>query len=199
MKVGVVLGYGLFTPERKDYKAYLDSVARHIGEDGLDRAILCGGFTDPKQPDKSEAGTIKEYLLSANPNFNQYVLEEESINTNQNIEFAAKEISEEDEVYIYCDSIRLPKVFWIAAHFILGKSQTEIARVFIEYAKTGSTSVDINKPIVFERLRTIGFDFPKEKGYIIAQTAASLVDVMSLYNEEIKNLDEEVRKEIFGI
>ena len=199
MKKGVVLGYGLFSPERIDYKSYLDFVAIRINEDNLDDVILCGGFTTPKQLDKSEAESMREYLVSVNPDFNSYILEENSINTNQNIEFASGEIDDADETYIYCDSVRIPKVFWIAAHFILKKSQVEIAKYFLDYAKTGAKSIDITKPVEFERVKIVGFDFLREKGAMITQIAASLVDVMALYNDEIKTLDEEARKELFGL
>jgi hypothetical protein len=199
MKTGIVLGYGLFSPEKEDYRSYLDFVAQRIKGDNLDKIILCGGFTDPKQPDKSEAGTMGKYLRSLSPD-TQYVLEERSINTNQNIEFASKEIGEDDEVFVYCDSIRIPKSAWIAAHFILGESQEKIAVRFLNYAKTGVKSIDIKKPIEFGRLKIVGFDFSsKTKDAAISQTGASLVDVMSLYNEEIRKLDEEVRKEVFGL
>ena len=58
-KVGIVLLYGLYTPEKKDYRGYLEFVASEIGTRGLDRVILCGGFTDREQPNSSEAATAR--------------------------------------------------------------------------------------------------------------------------------------------
>lgn len=194
------MGYGLFSPEKDYYRSYLDFVANQIGEDLLDKVVVSGGFTDVKQQDKSEAATIREYLTSVVSGFDNYVLEENSINTNQNIAFSAKEIGEEDEVFIYCDLLRLAKVAWIAMHFILGRSQKEIAEAFLDYEKARGVPIDIHKPFKYDRLKVTGFEFSgKFKETSINQLLTSLVDVIALYNDEVNKLDEENRKELFGL
>ena len=196
MKVGIVLLYGLFSKERADYKGYLDFIAKEVSNKKLDKVILCGGFTDPNRPKESEAFTAEKYLLSVNPEYGGFVLEDKSITTNQNLEFAETKLTESDEIIVYCDLVRLAKVIWIAAHYLLSVPQKEIYKELLTFAY----KKDLYRNFVYKNLTVVGYDFPgKSKEEMIGQTFASLIDVMALYDEELEKMDVDARKKDFKL
>jgi len=198
MKVGIVLCYGHFHSGRTDYqsyKQYLDFVAEEIGRRGLERVLLCGGFTVPERPKDSEASTCHRYLLSVKPDFTNYVLEDRSITTNQNLEFAAKEIKPRDEVVVYGDLIRSAKIIWIAMHFLLKVPRDEIYRALHEFAYAKDLHKELPGEFRYRNLTVVGFDWPgRTKEETIRQIFATLMDVMSLYEEEKGRMEIEQRK-----
>lgn len=195
MNIAVVLLYGLYSPDRLDYKEYFDYIIKEIEEKKYDKVILCGGVTFPQIENISEAQSAKNYLVSKS-NFNKYILEEKSINTNQNIEFASKSLSEDDNVTVYCDLTRIAKISWISAHYILKENLDSIFKKMMEFAY----EKDIYKPFKMKNLAVIGFDFKdKSKEEMIGQSFATLFDVMSLYNKEFERQDLEQRKNDFGL
>lgn len=196
MKIGVVLLYGLFSQERTDYKGYLEFIAKEVNDKKLDSVILCGGFTDPKRPEESEASTAEKYLLSINTKFNSYILEDKSITTNQNLEFSKTKLNESDEIIVYCDLIRLAKVIWIATHFLLEVPQKEIYEELLKFAY----GKNLYKSFIYKNMTIVGYDFPgKSKEEMIGQTFATLIDVMALYDNEFDELDVTYRKKDFGL
>lgn len=92
MNIGIALLYGLYNPTRTNYKGYLDFISKKTIEEKLDKLILCGGYTDPKQPTISEAGSVKKYINSTNTEFDKFVLEESSTNTNPYKPFVYKNL-----------------------------------------------------------------------------------------------------------
>jgi len=196
VKTGVVLCYGLYSPERTDYKEYLDFIAKEIDKRNLERVILCGGFTNPKRPKESEASTARDYLLSVKPDFTSYVLEDSSINTNQNLEFAAKSLGKEEEIVVYGDLIRLAKIIWIAMHFLIGAPQKEIYKALHDFAH----AKDLYREFEYRNLKIVAFDFPgRTKGETIGQSFAALLDVMALYDKGFNQANIEQRKKDFGL
>ena len=203
MKVGIVLCYGQFRPERTDYvsyKQYLDFIAGEIGKRGLERAILCGGFTVPEHPEDSEASTCQKYLLLIKPDFTNYFLEDRSITTNQNLEFAAKELKPEDEIVVFGDLIRLAKIIWIAMHFLLHASQDEIFKAVFEFASAKDLHKELPGEFRYRNLTVVGFDWPgRTREETIRQIFATLSDVLSLYDEKKNHMELKQRKRDFRL
>lgn len=196
MKTAVVLLYGLYSPERKDYQAYLDSIAQEIKANNFEQVVLCGGFTNPKRPHESEASTVHDYLLSVNPSFTNFVLEDQSVTTNQNLEFAANRVTKNDQIVVYCDLCRQAKVIWIACHFLLGLSQTQIYQLLIDFAY----QKDVYKNFCQQNLTVKGFDFVgRTKEELIGQIYASILDVIATTNPELERVDVAYRKKDFGL
>lgn len=50
------------TNQTKDTKAYLDRFADFVRKNKVDVAVLCGSHTNLKHKEKSETGTMAEYL-----------------------------------------------------------------------------------------------------------------------------------------
>ena|SRR3989304_6497992 len=196
MKTGIVLLYGLFTPKRKDYLDYLKFINQEIQTKKLDKVILCGGFTNPKKPKDSEASSAKKYLKEINPNFTNFLLEDKSVNTNQNLQFAAKNLDNTKEIIVYCDLTRLAKVIWIAMHFLLNEKKVLIYTELFKFIHQRN----LYKPFVYKNLSFIGFDFPgKTKEEMIGQSFATLLDVMAIYNKDYNKMDIQQRKKDFGL
>ena len=200
MKIGVVLCYGLYGPERTDYSQYLDFVAQEIDKRGLKKVIICGGFNVPERPNDSEAATVQDYLLSVKPGFTNYILEEKSINTNQNLEFAAQSLGEEDEVVVYGDLIRLAKIIWIAMHFLLKVPKGEIYKSLHEFAYAKDLHKELPGEFNYRNLKVVGFDWPgRTKEETIRQIFATLLDVMELYDKEFERMGVEQRKKDYRL
>lgn len=200
MKVGIVLCYGFFNPEKESYRKYLDFISQEISDRGFEKVVICGGRTDPSRPADSESATVTEYLRTVNPGFDNYVLEERSINTNQNLEFAATELEPGDEIILYGDQIRLAKIIWIAMHFLLKVPKNEIYKALHEFAYAKDLHRELPGEFKYRNLTVVGFDFPgRTKEETIRQTFATLLDVMALYDEDFARMDVEQRKKDFKL
>jgi len=192
VKTGIVLCYGRYSPEKTSYKAYLDFVSAEIGKRALERVIICGGFTDPRE---SEAATVRDYLLSVKPEFNLYILEEKSITTNQNLEFAAAELGPDDEIVVYGDLIRMAKIIWIAMHFLLKVPKDQIYKALHEFVYAKDLHRESPGEFKYRNLTVVGFDFPgRTREETIRQTFATPLDVMALYDEDFARMDVAQRK-----
>jgi hypothetical protein len=194
MKTAIVLLYGLYAPQREKYGRYLREVVSDSKKEGVGRLILCGGYTDPKKPEVSEAGSVKDFLEDLGVD-REIVLEDKSITTNQNLELAAGLIDEDGELIVYCDEARKAKVIWLALHFFLGLPQQEIYKVVLNYFSDERIGGDFE----CSNLTVKGFDVGSEKDDILGQTYASILDVLAAYEEELNDLDLKKRKEKFGI
>ncbi len=84
MVIGIVLGYG--TDERKygKFQQEVEKEARRLG--GFSHTVLCGGYTDRKQPKESEAGVLRRLLnRKSTRNLGRMLLEEGSVDTMGNM------------------------------------------------------------------------------------------------------------------
>lgn len=196
MKIAVVLLYGLYEEKREDYKGYLDFIKSEIVNEGFDKIILCGGFTNPERPSDSEASTAKEYLRASLPSAD-FVLEDKSITTNQNLEFAAQFVKDlsKSEIFVYGDLIRKTKIAWIAGHFLLGLNKMDLYQILIDYVHER----DIYKDLLIKNLRIRTYDFNKTKEETIGCSFTTLLDVLALYDDKLNEIDLNKRKELFGI
>lgn len=199
-KIGIVLLYGIYSEERRDYRKYLNYIVDEIVQEKLDQVILCGGHTNPNRLTASEASTARDYLLTKN-NFNKYILEDKSITTNQNLMYAADKlvkmnIDEDDEIFVYGDLTRKSKIAWIAMHEIFNLSQKEIFAFMLEYVH----EQNVYKDIKYKNLIIRGFDFiEKSKEETIAMSFTAILDVLALYDTDLEKIDNERRKKLFGI
>jgi len=197
MKVGIVHGYGLYSPDRKDYEKYLGFIAEEIKRENFDKVILCGGFTVPDHPNKSEVSTAREYLLTK-IDFDNYILEDRSISTNQNLEFAAEHLAELDNIeriIVYGDYTRLAKIIWIAMHFLMRLEKLEIYKQMLSFVSKRQTHSDF----IYDKLTIRSYDFDKTKEEMIGMSCTAILDVMAVYDDELNEIDLEYRRKLFGL
>ncbi len=119
MILTIILGYGIFFEQNSQYRKYLDQCVSVINETNTTHIITTGGCTNNEYPNLSEASTVAEYIKKHVPHLSENIfLEENSLTTLQNIEFAKDLISQKqilpEKIYITCDSIRASKVFYLA-------------------------------------------------------------------------------------
>ena len=196
MKTAVVLLYGLDSPARVDYREYLDKVAGEIGKGGFGKVVLCGGFTDPQRVDESEASSVQAYLKDKVGGFENFVLEDRSINTNQNLEYAAGHVDEGDEVVVFCERLRLAKVIWTAMHFLLKAGREDIYQELLRYVSLS----DLVVAFKYKNLSVVGFEFGRRsKEEMMDQSFRAILDVEALYSGEAERLNVEQRKKDFNL
>ena len=133
----VLFGFGLFDESNPRYKAYVDRFAKFVNKEGIDEIVLCGGHTNRDMPEKSEAGTIAEYLrplIGANVKVH---VEDQSFTTEQNIKFAKQYINLDgsNRIIIISDSVRFFKVFWIMLDHWFNLSKEEIIQNWFDIVK----------------------------------------------------------------
>ncbi|MCD4811838.1 YdcF family protein [bacterium] len=195
MKIAIILLYGLYDPKNTNYQAYFDFLITEIKKQKFDKVILCGGYTFPHIENISEAESAKRYLQSKSQ-YDDYILEDKSINTNQNLEFASKHISSKDDLFVYGDWIRIAKISWISAHFLLKESLENIFNAMMQFVY----KKEPYKPFTMKNLTVIGYDFKgKSKEEMVGQTFATLFDVISLYNKDFEKQNIDQRKKDFGL
>ncbi len=135
-RYATLFGFGLFDESKKDYKEYLDRFADFVKKNRIDHVILCGGHTDVAHPNKSEAGTMAEYLR---PHLGTATIhiEDQSITAEQNISFAKKflDFSDGNHVFLVSDSARFFKNYWIALDRWYGLSKEQIIGMWFDMVK----------------------------------------------------------------
>lgn len=139
--IGIILGYGVFIQPNPNYQKYLDSVYRHFSKNHPDLLIICGGYSNKNYPDISESKSIATFYHHYYPNIKfPIILEEQSLTTAQNLQFALKLLKPNESlcVNIICDSIRVPKVINLALkifdpiyHFNL--SEPQCLKILMKY------------------------------------------------------------------
>lgn len=195
MKTNVLLCYGTFEEPNEEYKKYLDWAMKDSVESGAEKIVVCGGHTNNLNFSISEAESVATYLHKINHGFAHIELEDQSLTTNQNLEFASSKISPDDQITVYCDLARMAKIIWMASAYLLHKDRKEIANAIFEFSKDRKI-----KPFQSWNLTVKPFDFPSRDKYLcIAQTFSSLLEVEAIYDTEMENRIVEQRKIDFGI
>mgnify|MGYP001601676814 CR=1 FL=1 len=196
MKTAIVLGYGVFQETNTEYKEYLEWIAKDCQEQGIEKIIFTGGCSNNTLPGISEAKANLDYLQKIYPNMPQSVLEEKSITTAQNLQFSAQFIDPNlDVIIVYCDLYRTAKINWISLHYLLGLSRHDIAILLLEFVKVRKI-----RHFTYKNLTVKGYDFPsRDKMIAFGQTYSSLIEVESLYDQDVDQKLNDQRKQEFGI
>ena len=131
MNITIVLGYGVFKEDNLQYKGYLDDALKLIEENKSDLVVTTGGFSNKDLPNLSEAASVRDYFIKVSPNLaDKIIFEEQALSTPQNLEFCKKLLEDKniswDKLYITCDSIRLPKISYLALSCFKNLSEKEI-------------------------------------------------------------------------
>jgi dihydrodipicolinate synthase/N-acetylneuraminate lyase len=198
-KYATLFGFGLFSRDNPGYRAYLDRFAKLVSRKKIDVVVLCGGHTNLSFPEKSEAGTMAEYLrplLGANVRLE---VEDRSSTTEENIRFARDhlDLGPGNEVFVVSDSVRFFKAFWIVLHHWFGLGKGDIASLWFGIAKEvyenpRKKSIDIEPRDVKRLLRYRNVRFVMDglhKDYKSAfhQIISEVVEVESLYDPKIRD------------
>lgn len=200
-KAIVILGYGVFEKSNSNYKNYIDRALSFIKENNFNQIIICGGFTN-HELDISEAASIRDYVTEKDPSrSSQIILEEKSITTPQNLEFASKIISSPIEsIMVICDSIRSPKVYYLALRYFYPEvTEEQIYRSLLSQAL--KKKVDVTKDITleYENLAIQGLNLNRGPQEIGDQIIATMEEIAATNYPEVDKDILEYKKKLFKV
>ncbi len=200
-KAIVVLGYGVFEKSNDNYKNYIDRALSFIKENNFNRIIICGGFTN-HNINISEAASIRDYIVEQDSSLSsQIILEDKSITTPQNLEFASKIISTTvKSIAVICDSIRAPKVYYLALRYFYPKITEEIIYRSL-LSQSIEKKVDVTKDITLEydNLVIQGFNLSRSPKEIGDQIIATMEEVAAFNYSSVDKDILEYKKKLFKI
>lgn len=207
--IAIVLGYGIFIKPNDAYQQrYLEPVLNQIINQNPDLIITCGGASHKDYPNLSEAQTIKDLFISLHPELESKIItEDKSLSTPENLGFSASTIAtnypESDTVTIYCDSCRVPKVFYLALSlFLKNKPRDEkekleiLSQIYLQKLFDFSGPVEIN----FQNITVIGVPLSDNMSMIAQQITSSMLDMHAFdYPDLHKEFVEFRKKKIWGL
>jgi lysine/ornithine N-monooxygenase len=194
----IVLLYGLDHPERADYRGYLDWVGQQIKEYSPNQVILCGGFTDPKQPTISEASSVQTYLEESLPD-REWIREELSLTTFQNLAHAQQTLElsglHADQYFILSDRARQAKVLWIGLAQLLHLPTAEIYTQLQRYI----SQQDYALPFTCQTITFLNYPYTTQVNDLLRQTFSALMEVALLFDPSLEKIADQQRRQDFGL
>lgn len=183
--ISIILGYGVFIPPNANYQKYLEDVLNACLKNQPDLIIVCGGHSSSKYPDFSEAETIRDFYLRIHPELkSKIIIEPNSLSTPENLEFAKNLIIEKyqkiENVIVYCDSCRLPKVFYLSSsQFLNSQNLSEKDRLVILGNIFLSQQPDVSQNIscTYQNLTVVGIPLSDTKELIAYQIMSSMLEM----------------------
>lgn len=202
----IILGYGVFEKTNQIYKKYLDDAISLIKNHQITDLIICGGFTN-KNVQISEASSIKSYLIENKVNSNIF-LEEKSISTPQNLKFSQEIITKNsilpESIIITCDSIRAPKVYYLALRYLSNSlnqksSEEEIYLTLLEQSIQKGLDFTKNLKLNYQKLTIYGFNQDRKEKEISEQIIATMEEIGGCNYPAVDKYITEFKKKQFGI
>jgi hypothetical protein len=208
-RYAVLLGYGRFDRSNTAYRRYVEAFASFVNKNAVDTIILSGGYTDPKHPKISEAGSVFDYIQPLLKRDVGVILEERALTTRQNIEFSKKfmNLKGGDSAMVFCDNVRQPKIMWFILHFWFGLAKIEIEQYFVDYGQkyylrhytTEQIGNEVAKGLTYKNVIVKPYRMRTTIEAAVSQEIATLLEVNTLYD---KSLDRRLMREIkikFGL
>ena len=194
-RIAVLLGNGVFDSNMKNYKEYVDEFIEFVNRNKVDKAIICGGHTNPSAK-LSEASSIKTYVAPRLNNNTKLLVEDKSLTASQSIKLTKPllKLKKTDDVSVFCNSVVAVKVMWFIMHYWFGLSRKEIEEdalnyISLYYSKRNGVD-DIGKGIgrtgvLYENVEVHPCHIQPTIEGAIAQQLISLVDTATLYNPQL--------------
>ncbi len=115
MKIAIIHWYGLVDSKSDFSNLYVKNLEKSLNAEQFDIIISSWWFTN-KDIKKSEAETIKEALYDRIEYKNQWILEEGSFTTFENVKFCAGILDkyEEKSITVFCKNTHLPKITYLS-------------------------------------------------------------------------------------
>lgn len=193
----VLLGFGLFDQSNEKYKAYLDRLAKFVQKKKIEVVVLCGGHSNLKFPERSEAGTMADYLRPILPENVKVELEDRSLTTDQNIKFAKEHISldSKNKIFLVSDSVRFFKNYWLMLHYWFGLSREEISAEWFRIGKEAYSNPkkksinlelkDMKRRLTYKNARIIIDPLHKDFKNAVHVIISEVFDIEGLYDQNI--------------
>ena len=197
-RYAVLNGFGLFDESKMEYKKYLDRFVKFIDKNRIDEVVLCGGRTNPAMPDKSEAGTMAEYLAPKIGNNVKIDIEDASITTTQNLRLAKRfiDLSPENTIFVVADAVRFAKVMWIILSDWFALDRRQAIDYWIDFADKVYLSPnhkgnplrlkDIGKGLRYKNVRVVVDRLHKKYNEAFHTLLTEPLEIEALYDKEIE-------------
>lgn len=130
MKIAIIHWYGLVNPQFDFFDLYLRKLEENLNMEKYDIIISSWWFTN-KDVKKSEAQSLKESLYDCIKSANQWVLEEKSFTTFENVKFCAEILEKYDnkDITVFCMNTHLPKIVYLSLKEYLKISKNETLKL----------------------------------------------------------------------
>ncbi len=208
MKIALVLCYGVYESTNDHYRGYLDRVLAFIKEGEFDQVIIAGGYSN-KDLEISESKAVYDYYLSIDESLkDKLILEESSLTTEENIQFVGhllkEKNSEVSELVVFCDSIRMIKVYMLSMFYfaVLCGFEYDEEKIYLEL-----TDQCLNKQpnllettvLQYENILIQGMGLSRSINEVSLQISSTLLEVGSLRYPPISKTIIEWRKNLWGV
>ncbi|MCW6160366.1 MAG: YdcF family protein [Candidatus Micrarchaeales archaeon] len=196
-KYALLFGFGLFDQSNPKYKAYVDRFAKLVNKKRIEEVVLCGGHTDKNMLEKSEAGTIAEYLkplIGANVKVH---IEDQSLTTEQNIKFAKQFVNLDgaNRIIIVSDAVRFFKIFWIVLDRWFNVNREEVVQTWYaiiqkvyDSPKKKGTAIelkDIKRLLEYKNVKVVIDNYHKDYKNGMHTIISEPFEIEALYNQQI--------------
>jgi len=160
-----------------------------------------GGYTSLDHPNISEAQSIESYLQNKQKDVSiNYLREEKSINSKQNIQFLKRMTKNmPQELIIICDKTRKLKIFWLALFYFYRLDPEKIISVLKQNQGDKFENADFDKDFIYKNIRVVGFDFKRSKDQTLWQQLGTVEEILGLYNSKVDKQSSLHRNKLFGL
>lgn len=200
---GIILCYGIFEDTNLQYKTYLDKALEIALDAQADSIVICGGLTRSKSK-VSEAQSVADYYLEQQPDLKEkLLLEERSITTPQNLEFAGDLLQTQqpllDEIIVICDSIRLPKVYYLALTHLAAAVRVPVTEegIYLSLLKQSiEKRLDVTKDVAvaFKNIEVRGIWIDRQPSEIGQQIISTMQEIAAEKYPSVENTIVAARK-----
>ena len=207
MKLLIILGYGIYQKEPL-YTRYLDRALEILSSENPDLIIATGWKTNKNFPEVSEASSIKAYVVQKEPALELKIfLEESSVSTMRNIlnakELIAQQTDELATCIVVCDSIRIPKTFYLTAKYfsdLLGQHITEedIYTRLLEYYNAGTDLLN-DTTLTYQSLTVHGISWGRSIEEVSNQIMSGIIEIGCSKYPNLEAKSTKLRKKFFKI
>lgn len=130
MKIAIIHWYGLVNRQLDFFISYLRKLEENLNMEKYDIIISSWWFTN-KDVKKSEAQSLKESLYDCIQYVNQWILEEKSFTTYENVKFCAEILEKYDNksITVFCMNTHLPKIVYLSLKEYLKISKDEALKL----------------------------------------------------------------------
>ena len=165
MKIAIIHWYGLVDSESVFSNLYVKNLEKSLSSEQFDVIISSWWFTN-KNINKSEAETLKEALFNRIEYKNQWILEEKSFTTFENVKFCAEILKDYDDkdITIFCKNTHLPKITYLSLKNYLKLPKLKVLKLIQDELKDKKLlEFDWNMVCEIGGVRFVWFDLKEEK------------------------------------
>lgn len=133
--IAVIHWYWVVDPAKKLFQLYIWSLKKYLDSFHFDKIIVSWWFTS-KDIKKSEAQSLKDALYDVKFWW-QWILEEESFTTFENIKYIANIIDgfENKDITVFCWNTHLPKIVYLSLQYYLHIHKWEVLNLIYDKLK----------------------------------------------------------------